>query len=148
MIIDALGTLSDAQALTVTAASTNIMDFGSDRDMGRGQAICVIFTIDVAAAGTTPTFEFTLQTDDNAGFSSPKNVVTKLFGALPSTPFAELTQGSKWILAMPADTSAERYLRVNYTLGGTSPTLTVTAQVQPLRLTQQEAIFPSGYVAA
>ena len=150
MIIDALGTLSDAQALSATAASTNVMDFGSDRDIGRGQVLCVLFTVDVAADFTTTdeTYQFTIQTDDNVGFASPKNVVTKLFSALPSTPAAELTAGSKWVLAIPADTSGERFLRVNYTLGGTTPLLTITAQVQPLALVQEEVIYPSGYVVA
>jgi len=49
MYIDAQGLFSDAQALTATAASTNIVDLGSDRNIGVGEEMVVAIFLDVAA---------------------------------------------------------------------------------------------------
>ena len=45
MITDAFLRLSDAQALTTTAVSTNTIDLGVARDVGAGEEIYVYFTV-------------------------------------------------------------------------------------------------------
>lgn len=126
MLIDAQHLYSDAQALTATAASTNLIDHGSDRNLGIGVGLSVVIVVDVALDGTTAdeTYTATLQTDDNASFSSATTV-----GTVTMTRGAAI--GTRYIIAVPADTSMERYSRLNYTLGGTTPTGTVTAFLQP-----------------
>lgn len=136
MIIDAELQLSDAQALTATAASTNLIDLGVDRDIGKGEPLALVITVDVALAGTSPTFQPAIQTDDNAAFSSATTLLT-------GQSYSALAAGAKIVLPIP-DTN-ERYLRANYTLGGTSPTITVTAVVQPMSTIQNDAIYADGF---
>lgn len=123
MYVDAQLLLSDAQALTATAVSTNIIDLGSDRDIGPGRGLSFVLTTDVAADSTTgnETYQVDIQTDDNSGFSSATTICSYVILA------AALTAGSIHVLPMP--NTNERYVRLNYTLGGTTPTWTVTSFV-------------------
>ncbi len=136
MFIDNYLLLSDAQALTATAASTNLIDIGSDLDLSKGEPLALVIEVDVALAGTTPTFQAAIQTDDNSGFATPTTIITgQQYSALPA--------GSRMVIPLPE--TNERYLRANYTLGGTTPTITVTAHVQPLSMVQNEAVYPDGF---
>lgn len=147
MFNDAQHQFSDAQALTVTAVSTNVIDLGVDRNAGIGEPLCVLITVDVAADGTTgdETYKFDLQTDDNVGFASPEILSSRTVSALPEIPRAAAAAGFKLVLDVPNDLRCERFLRMNYTLGGTTPTITVTAQLLPRSMVQAEAVYPRGY---
>lgn len=118
MYIDSLLQFSDAQALTATAASTNVIDLGSDRDVGVGRPLWIVVSVAVAAVGTG-TYQIDLQTDDNASFSSP----TSIASVTPAP--ASLVAGARLVIGMPF--TNERYLRLNYTLAGTTPGITLTA---------------------
>lgn len=138
MLIDSQLLFSDAQALTATAASTNLIDHGSDRNIGVGEPLVAVITVDVALAGTTPTFQVTVQTDDNAAFSSAASVAQSL-------QYSALAAGAKVVVPLPPDTSPERFTRLNYTLGGTTPTITVTASLMPMNMIQAEGVFAKNY---
>lgn len=120
MLIDSRLEFSDEQALTATAASTNVIDLGSDVDVGPGRPLFVVVQVDVAADDTTgdETYVAALQTDDNASFSSATQIgsVTIAAGA---------AAGTRYVLGFPY--ANERYVRLNYTLGGTTPTATLSA---------------------
>lgn len=131
MIIDKRLQVSSAQALTATAASTDVLDLSQDRDIGPGAPIWLVVVPTVALAGTSPTLQVSIETDDNSSFSSAATLVTGK--SLTSFPV-----GSAYVLALPYDN--ERYLRAKFTLGGTSPTCTVDAF-----FTNQE---PKSWVAA
>lgn len=120
MIIDKELEFSDGQALTSTAASTNLIDLGVDRDIGVGHPMWVIMQLDVAAdAGNADeTYSVAVQTDDNSGFSSATTLGT-------ITITRGDAAGTQYVFALPL--ANERYLRLNYTLGGTSPSVTVSA---------------------
>jgi len=140
MIIDNLLSYSDAQALTGTAVSTNVLDHSQDRDIGIGTPMCVCITVDVAAGGTTPTLSVTLQTDSVVGFGSAVNVIsTQVFAA------AALVAGARFALPVPPDLNMNRFSRLNYTMTGTSPTITVTAELIPQSQMQAEAVAASGF---
>lgn len=130
MILDSLLTLSDAQALTVTAVSTNVVDFGvavpQPRQMGQGEPLSILFTVDVAADFTSgnETYQFEIQTDDAVGFPSQVTLATRAILAVT------LVAGYTFEMAVPIE-ALEQFMRVNYTLGGTTPLLTITAQIQP-----------------
>lgn len=143
MLTDIQATLSNAQALTATANSTDYYDSGSAYDWSRGQAMGVLVTVGVAADFTTAdeTYSFAVQTDDNTSFSSATTLVSKAVAA------ANLAAGDKVILPFHGD--AERYVRVAYTLGGTSPSVTVTAEVKPLAdIATETSNLPSGYTVS
>ena len=133
MIIDYNLQFSDAQALTVDAASTNIIDLGSDRDIGVGEEMKVALNFDVAMGGSSPTLSVLVQTDDNSSFSSATTVLT-------SRSIADAAIGDQLVLGLP-DTN-ERYVRLYYDVGGTSPTMTVSASV--VKDAQQWSSYPNA----
>lgn len=140
MILDGQHLFSDAQALTETAASTNVIDLGADRNLGQGEPMAVMLLLDVAADGTTgdETYSVAIQTDDNVGFSSAATLET-----LTITRGA--VAGTKYFHVLKPDTSCERYLRINYTLGGTTPTVTVTAFLTPLSFVDKYVSYADGF---
>jgi hypothetical protein len=122
MYIDKLLELADAQALTATGNTTNVIDLGSDRDVGNGKPLWLVLSLDVATDGTTgdETYSFALQTDDNVGISSGTTILTI---AVPRSTAA----GTRYVTAIPS--ANERYLRGTFTLGGTTPTVTYSAWI-------------------
>lgn len=144
MIIDKALIFSDGQALTGTAASTDVLDLDHARagGLGVGEPLAVVVQVTVAAGGTTPTMNFAVQTDDNSGFSS---AVTRNVSKTYSQ--AEMAAGA--IFVLPLDNlGSERYMRLNYTLAGTSPTVTVKARLSPLNMVQNYVAHPSGFAIA
>lgn len=135
MYVESKYLFSDEQSLTATAASTNTIDFSSDRDVGRGEPMAAVVTVDTALAGTTPTFKVTIQTDDNTSFSSATDLVV-------SQEFSAAAAGDRIVVPLPL--SNERYVRLNYTLGGTSPTITVTADLKPMAMVASEDVTYAG----
>lgn len=117
MILDNQTLLSDQQAITVTAASTNIIDLspiagGLVRDIGPGKPIPVLVQVteDFDAAGAA-TLAVALQVDDNSSFSSPKTVAT-----IAATALAGLKAGTQLNLDYIPRGTNERYMRLNYTV--------------------------------
>jgi hypothetical protein len=137
MIRDDQNQYSDAQALTLSAASEDIINHGADRDLGIGEPLVVRINLDVLATATNgnETYTAILQTDDNASFTSATQVgatVTITRGAVA---------GSKYYINVPPDTLMEQYSRLYYTLGGTSPTVTLTADLLPLSFVQNDQYY-------
>lgn len=132
MIVDKFNTYSDAQALTSTAASTDLIDHGADRNLGVGEPMVVEILLDVAADGgnSNETYVAALETDDNAAFSSATTIgsVTIVRGA---------AAGTRYYIAIPPGLEFERYSRLNFTLGGTTPSVTVTAHLVPQSFVDQ-----------
>ena len=135
--------LSSAQALTATADSTNYYDTTTAYDMSRGEPLAMVITVDTAAdvASGNETYAFALETDDNTSFSSATTLVSKTIAG------ASLTAGSQHILAF--QTGAERYLQAVYTLGGTTPSITVTTELKALcDVNTQTTNLPTGYTVS
>jgi len=117
MIFDRQSLLSDAQAITVTAASTNIIDLGPIatgivRDIGKGKQIpLLIQVIEAFAAAGAATLTVALQVDNDVAFGSPKTVWTS-----PALALADLIAGKVIIPEYIQRGTDERYLRLNYTV--------------------------------
>jgi hypothetical protein len=138
--LDAQLTLSDAQALTATAASTNVIDFGSLKGVSAGEPLAVVLIVDVAADNTTgnETYSVALQTDGDEAFGSAQTLQT-------ITLAAGSAAGTKFCLVFPPfQDLSERYYRLNYTLGGTTPTVTVTAYVTLLSMVDAYFAHPDA----
>ncbi len=140
MSLDGQHQLSNSQALTATAVSTNLYNSGSDRNVGIGEPMAVLINVEVAADFTTgdETYQFDIQTDTVVGFGSPTVIASRAILA------AALTAGSFHVLVLPKDTSAEQFLRMNYTLAGTTPTVTISAHLMPLKDIQADVVYPGG----
>jgi len=126
MIYDAESLFSDAQAITATAASTNVIDLGTpgtpqhakgpiSQDLGRATAKPWRIQV-VESFNNLTSLTVAVQVDDNEAFASPKTV-----GSIV-VPLANLVAG--YVIPpeyIPAGTN-ERYLRLYYTVTGTAPT--------------------------
>jgi len=106
--------LSNAQAITADAASTNIYDTGAIPDIGAGEPLVLHCSIDQAFTLLTH-LDIQLQTDDNASFTSARNLFST------SVALASLTAGA--LVQLPAINGlCERFIRANYDVVGTNPT--------------------------
>lgn len=114
MLFDAKLLMSNAQAVTASAASTDIIDRGDSKDVGRGGDIPLVIQV-VESFNTLTSLTIDLQTDDSPGFGSARS----LFQIV--VPLADLKLGYQAaVITLPQKT--KRYLRVNYTVTGTAPT--------------------------
>jgi hypothetical protein len=150
VITDALLQLSAAQAVTVTAVSTNTIDLGSNRDVGVGEDLYMVINTDVAAvAAGAATVQFQVITSAAAALTAP-NVISQT-DLIPKT---DLTVGRKPIVLCinPAVLNAlplgQRYLGVQYTVG-TGP---LTAGSFTAFITDSDVSvnknYPSGFTVA
>ncbi len=121
MYIDKRLQVSSDQALTASAASTDVIDLGSDRDIGPGEPMWLVVAVKEALGGTTPTIKVEIETDDNVNFSS----AAKIAASPTFSGAAAFPAGKMVVIPMPYEN--ERYLRAYFTLGGTSPTAKVDA---------------------
>lgn len=147
MYMDALLTLSDAQALTATALSANTIDLGNPtvkNRIGTGEPLVVALQVDVAADITTGDETYTVQLISSAAaaLSSPT-----VLSAITLTA-AQLAVGKKFALPIPSGMPSQRYFGLNYVLGGTTPTITVTASVMPASMAEAEyTYYAKGYTS-
>lgn len=142
MYTDGQLNLSKAQALSATGNSTNVVDLTqTTRDIGIGEPMCVCVTVDVAAGGTTPTLQISVVESAAAALTSPTTLVATAVLAA-----AALTAGARFYLVIPPGVSPLEFLGIIYTLGGTSPTITVTANVIPLRFAQADAYGAAAFI--
>lgn len=118
MIIDKTLQVSTAQAFTATAASTDVVDLTSVRDVGAGEPLYMVAVAKTAMTGTSPTLSLAIETDDNSARSSPVALAT-------SRSYTALAIGDRIVLPLPPGAPYERYLGVRATLGGTSPAVTL-----------------------
>jgi hypothetical protein len=125
MIIDKQTLMSEDQAVTVTAASTNVIDLASiatgtptPNELGNYELLLQVTT--TFHAGTS--MSATVQTDDDESFGSPTSLV-----ASAAIATATLVAGYQYKIALPSDAITERYMRVYYTVVGTMDAGKVTA---------------------
>ena len=135
MILDAQLQFSSAQALTATANSTNLIDLGIGvqnltTNLFDGEPMAVFLQVGVAADHTTgdETYAVAIQCDDNTAFSSATALVSQ------TILFSALTAGAVVVVPIPVGVAVERYLGLRYTLGGTTPSVTLSAYLQPLSM--------------
>lgn len=128
MIVDAQECYSSSQAFTATAASTNFIDHQADRDLSIGEPQALVVVLEVAADGANSdeTYSLAWQTDDNSSFSSAATLATI---TIPRGTAA----GTRYVALAAPDTTFERYTRLNFTLGGTTPSVTISAYTVPVK---------------
>lgn len=115
MLLDNELVFSSAQAVTASAASTNLYDFGSAGvDVGTGESLYLVISVVTAAlndsSGTDATVTPSIETDDNAAFSSATTAAT-----LPAFSHADAV-GTQKIYRLNPGEIAERYMRIFYTV--------------------------------
>ncbi len=114
MLTDADLMFSDDQAITASAASTNIIDLTVAEDIGPGTPIPLYVAVKEVFNNLT-SLTVKVETDSSAAFSSPKSVLEKV------VPIADLIQGADLSFGAIPHGTKERYVRLYYTVTGTNP---------------------------
>jgi len=156
MYIDKNLLLSDAQAITADAISTNIIDLGvtGGYSLGTGEPMCVVFQVDVDADQTTGDEDYAFQVEyATSSAQTTYRVVGRLAfeSGTPAAGFLDadlLVAGYVFAIPVPpvSSTVDDKFLGVRYDVAGTTPTITVTAWLAPLSLVDTAKInYASGY---
>jgi hypothetical protein len=121
MIFDASLQLSNAQAITVSAPSTNTLDLGATgtpmftsvaivRDIGKGEQIPLLMQVVQAfAAAGAATLQVAISTDTDPAFPSPVQQWLS-----PVMQLADLKPGKKLNIDYIPRGVNERYMRIDY----------------------------------
>lgn len=154
MILDAQNQFSDSQAITADAVGANVIDLGADRSIGTGEPMAVVFVVEVAADQTTGDEDYTFDVEyasDAAQTTGRKLIGRRVFeSGTPSAPAQDadlLVAGFKFYIPIPPTvlSESERYLGIRYDVTGTTPTITCSAYLQPMRMCESLPTFPNGY---
>lgn len=121
MIFDAQNLLSNAQAITADAASTNVINLGPVksgmvRDIGKGKAIPLLIQV-VETFNNLTSMTFAVQVDNDEAFGTPKTVWVS--GAIL---LADLKAGKVIVPEFVTRGTDELYMRLYYDITGTAPT--------------------------
>lgn len=124
MLLDSKILLSDQQAITVDAPSTNAYDLGgANRDVGNGTPLRIVLVVDETFL-TLTSLIISIVSDDAAALTSPTKLSSKTILA------AALTAGAVIDLGPIPSGIAERYIGLDYDVTGSSATAgKVTAAV-------------------
>lgn len=134
MIFDRTTQYSNGQAVTATAASTNVIDhlaagipYGSStaltRDLGVGPEVPLLVQVTETFAGVT-SVQVSYQTSDTENFASPDTVVSTA-----AVPVADLKAGYQFAIDQIPFRARKRYSCLNYTVAGAGTAGKITAGV-------------------
>ena len=111
MLLDQNAVLSDAQALSANAASTNVIDLTAKGECVPGSLFFAARTA-VAFSGTG-NLGVALQTDDNSNFSNAVSLLSVSF------PASLLAAAGQILCEVPLPKGLKRYVRAYYTVPNT-----------------------------
>ena len=155
MFLDAQAQFSNSQAITADAVGTNVIDLQQARAIGNGEALAVLFVVEVAADQTTGDEDYTFDVEyaTNAAQSTGRQLIgRRVFeSGTPTAPAQDadlLVAGFQFAIVLPPVSADEdeRYLGIRYDVTGTTPTITCSAYLTPLSMLDQAKIsFANGY---
>lgn len=140
MITDKLLRVSEDQALTTTAVSTDTIDLSVARDIGEGQDLFMNFAVTTALAGGT-SVKFEVITSASANLGSPT-----VIGSTDAIVTASLVAGYNTAVRINPQIASlgQRYLGARYTISGTYSSGKVTADVV-MDIQDGRKSYPSGF---
>jgi hypothetical protein len=141
MITDKLLRVSEAQAVTTTAVSTDKVDLSQARDIGSGEELFAVFTVGTAFSGGT-SVTFAMAVADDAALSTNLTPI----GATGAIPTASLTAGAQFAVRLNPlmNSVGRRYLGASYTVVGTYTAGTVTCDIVT-DLQDSKKYYASGF---
>lgn len=127
MIFDNQGLLSQAQAITATAASTNSIDLGNwgtvygqssalVRDIGKGNPVPFLVQV-VETFNNLTSLKIDIELDTTTTFTPDKTITLGTF------LLADLVAGFRVPWSTLPEGISMRYMQMKYTVTGTAPTL-------------------------
>jgi len=162
MITDALLRLSNAQAVTASAYSTDKIRIGQEdtirgpgassttlvrtRDVGEGREVYVVFTVNTTFL-TLTNLTFEIVTSANADLSSHTSIATT--GAI-TLASGGLAAGKQYALRIPPEIAGtgKQYLGARYTVGGSSATAGAVTADLVLDIQDGMKFYDSGFTVA
>jgi len=143
MITDKLLRVSEDQAITTTAFSTNTIDLSVARDVGEGTALYMNFAVTTALANGT-SVKFEVITSASANLGSPT-----VIGSSDAVLTAALTIGKNVVVRINPQIASkgQRYLGARYTVAGTFNAGAVTADVVET-IGDGRKFYASGFTVA
>lgn len=128
MILDERTEFCDAVALNTGAAGTYLLgdqiDLGVARDIGAGQPLYLVVTVDtgITVASSTGTVSFSLASDDSASIATNGTATVHATSAAWATSTTAIPAGTVlFAVALPMQgTTYERYLGILQTTGTTA----------------------------
>jgi len=154
MYVDSQTLLSDEQALTATAVGTNVIDLGVARSIGNGEAMAVLFVVDVAADQTTGDEDYTFEVEYSSVAAQTSGYVTmgrRLYeSGTPAAPAQDadlLVAGYRFAIPIPPTGAGDdaRYLGIRCTLAGTTPTITINSYLTPMSMIDATVDYADGF---
>lgn len=145
MIYDRQNTVSQAQAITATAVSTDTIDLSQARDIGTGNDLKWVITIDQSFNNLT-SLEIQAISSAAANLSSPT-----VIGSTGAIVLAQLTAGRRPIVLelnrsiLAALPIGQRYIGLNYVVVGTAPTLGQVTSSLTVDAQDVGKLYPVGY---
>jgi hypothetical protein len=139
MILDALTRLSDGLSVTDSDAYTDysydLASISPAREPGTGEPLALVFSVGVAASGSTDTTDLKVVTSTAAGLatSTIALVTRRIANAL-------LTAGSKHVLPIPPGSVTQRYIGGRVELGS-GDTITVDVDLVPMSFIGQNKAY-------
>jgi hypothetical protein len=135
-VLDRLNLFSNDQAITASAASTDVVDLRS-ADAGSGRPVELLVQVTEAFNNLT-SLTAALQAASTENFASPIQLTAA------TLPLASLALGAKFPLThLPG--GALRYLRLYYTVTGSAPsTGRITAGAGTATVHQDTAVYPDA----
>lgn len=129
MLADNLCKLADGLAVTDSDAYTTYsVDLGNvtpKREVGTGEPLCLVYSVGVAAAGSTDTSIFKCVSATSADLSSGTLIVSQR-----TIANASLTAGSRHVVSIPPGSVTQRYIGGRVELGS-GDTITVDCHLMP-----------------
>lgn len=125
MITDKFLRVSEDQAITADAASTNTIDLSQARDIGEGQPLYMVFTVTEAFNNLTSILLEVVA-------SAAADLGTPQILSMQNVLLAGLTVGSQYTVVIPPQIGSlgKRYLGAYYDVTGTAPsTGKITADI-------------------
>jgi hypothetical protein len=136
-ILDRQILFSNEQAITASAASTDVVDLSGTRDVGSGGPLYVLVQV-MQAFDALTSLTIALQTSATENFVSPVQLTAR------TVALASLTAGATFSVG-PVPGGTLRYVRLYYTVTGSSPTVgKITAGIGVDGVHQDTAIYPDA----
>lgn len=143
MFIDSQLQFAQNQAVTASAASTNIVDLGTNREPGVSDGLRVFNTVSQSAtAAGAATVQLQLQAATDAAFTAPI-----ILNETDMLPVAQLTAGFTAYVPVPITLGVNyRYLRMFYNVG-TGPLTAGAFTSEIVTGPQANRAYPAPYQA-
>ena len=154
---DAENRFSDEQDITADAIGEGTIDLSADRSIGVGEPMAVVFTVITAADQTTGDEDYTFDVEysSNVGQTTGRQLIgRRVFeSGTPDAPAQNadlLVAGFKFVIPIPPTVRAEseQFLGVRYDVAGDTPTITMTTDLVPMSMIQNDDTYPGGFTVS